>query len=95
MLNRKITTNYLILPSYEDQILLSKAFTDVPTGSLCMIVIPASCLQTCFAEFFFRELSLSRVSKQFVFASSVVRTIWWTDHAPCICKKLYKTIHFS
>ena len=46
--DNKIKTKDLILPSCEDQIPLSKEFTDsdTPTGSLCMILIPASCLQT-------------------------------------------------
>ena len=44
--DNKIKTKGLILPSCEDQIPLSKEFTDTPTGSLCMILIPASCLQT-------------------------------------------------
>ena len=44
--HNKIKTKGLILPSCEDQIPLSKEFTDTPTGSLCMILIPASCLQT-------------------------------------------------
>ena len=42
----KIKTKGLVLSSYEDQMPLSKEFTDTPTGSLCMILIPASCLQT-------------------------------------------------
>ena len=44
--DNKIKTNGLIFSSYEDHIPLSKEFTDTPTGSLCMILIPASCLQT-------------------------------------------------
>ena len=44
--DNKIKTKGLILPSCEDQIPLSKEFTDTPAGSLCIILIPASCLQT-------------------------------------------------
>ena len=48
--DNKIKTKNLILPSCEDQVPLSKEFTDTPTdtptGSLCSILIPASCSQT-------------------------------------------------
>ena len=44
--DNKIKTKGLILPSCEDQIPLSKEFTDTPTGSLRMILIPAFFLQT-------------------------------------------------
>ena len=44
--DNKMKTKGLILHSCEDQIPLSKDFTDTPTGSLCIILIPASCLQT-------------------------------------------------
>ena len=44
--DNKIKTKGIILPNYEDQIPMSKEFTDTPTGSLCMILIPISCLQT-------------------------------------------------
>ena len=44
--DNKIKTKGLLLPSCEDKIPLSKEFNDTPTGSLCMILIPASCLQT-------------------------------------------------
>ena len=71
--DNKIKTKGLILPSCEDQIPLSKEFTDTPTGSLCMILIPASCLQIV------SGLSLSKVSKRFISAFYVVRTIQRTD----------------
>ena len=44
--DNKIKTKGLILSGCEDQIPLSKEFTGTPIGSLCMILIPASCLQT-------------------------------------------------
>ena len=44
--DNKMKTKGLILPSCEGQIPLSKEFTDTPTGSLHLILIPASCLQT-------------------------------------------------
>ena len=44
--DNKIKTKGLILASCEDQIPLSKEFTGTHTDSLCMILIPASCLQT-------------------------------------------------
>ena len=44
--DNKIKTKGLILPSCEDQIQLIKEFTDTPSGSLRMILIPASRLQT-------------------------------------------------
>ena len=44
--DNKLKTKDLILPNCEDQIPLGKEFTDTPTGSSCMILIPASCSQT-------------------------------------------------
>ena len=44
--DNKIKTKGLIFPSCEDHITPSKEFTGMPTGNLCMILIPASCLQT-------------------------------------------------
>ena len=44
--DNKMKTKGLILPSCEDQIPLSKEFAGMPTGSLCMILIPASCSLT-------------------------------------------------
>ena len=44
--DNKIKTMGLIFPGFEDHITPSKEFTGMPTGSLCMILIPASCLQT-------------------------------------------------
>ena len=44
--DNKIKTKGLILPCCEDQIPLNKEFTDTPSGNLCMILIPSSCLQT-------------------------------------------------
>ena len=44
--DNKIKTKGLIFPGCEDHIPPSKEFTGTPTGSLCMILIPASCLQT-------------------------------------------------
>ena len=44
--DNKIKTKGLIFPSREYHIPPSKAFTGALTGSLCMILIPASCLQT-------------------------------------------------
>ena len=44
--HNKIKTKGLILPSCENQIPLSKGLTSTPTGSLCMVLIPASCLHT-------------------------------------------------
>ena len=44
--DNKMKTKGLILPCCEYQIPLSKDFTDMPTSSLFMILIPASCLQT-------------------------------------------------
>ena len=44
--DNKIKTNGLVFPSCKDHIPPSKELTGTPTGSLCMILIPASCLQT-------------------------------------------------
>ena len=44
--DNKLKTKGLILPSCEDHIPLGKEFTDTPTGSLCIILIPVSCLRT-------------------------------------------------
>ena len=44
--DNKIKTKGPILPRCEDQIPLNKEFTDTPSISSCMILIPASCLQT-------------------------------------------------
>ena len=44
--DNKLKAKGLILPGCEDQIPLSKEFTDTLTGSLCMILIPVSCLKT-------------------------------------------------
>ena len=44
--DNKIKTKGLIFPSCEDHIPPSKELTGTSTGSLCMILIPASCLQT-------------------------------------------------
>ena len=44
--DNNIKTKGLIFHSCEDHIPPSKEFTGTPTGSLCMILIPASCLQT-------------------------------------------------
>ena len=43
--DNKINTKGLIFPSCEGHIPQSKEFTGTPTGNLCMILIPASCLQ--------------------------------------------------
>ena len=44
--DNKIKTKGLLLPSCEDQIPLTKEFIDTLAGSMCVILIPASCLQT-------------------------------------------------
>ena len=44
--DNKIKTKGLILASCEDHILPCKEFAGTLTGSLCMILIPVSCLQT-------------------------------------------------
>ena len=59
--DNKIKTKGLILPSCEDQVSLTKEFTDTPTGSLCIILIPASCLQTVSGTNYHRQRQVNNL----------------------------------